>query len=142
MPEGERTAPAAPAHRLKPWLSGATIVLAAGLLLGLLYKPAGSVRLANGTFAHDCCGTVQLRDGRMIINGKDSVRFALGRDAHGPYILPQAYVGAFEDKGYEVDGTRPATKLRLDRVPDPATLVLTEGRATYILRRQPRRSPK
>jgi hypothetical protein len=113
---------------------------AALLLLGLfLLRSAPATGAENGAFAADCCGTLRLEDGRMLLNGKQSVRYAVGRDSAGPYILPATYVGAFEDEGFEVDGTRPTVKLRLDRLPGPQAIVLYHGTKPLTFRREAER---
>jgi hypothetical protein len=96
-------------------------------LLFLVFRPGAPAGLENGTFANDCCGELVLRDGAMLLNAKATVRYAVGRDARGPYILPRTYVGAFEDKGFEVDGSQAVKKLRLDRLPHPKRIILYEG---------------
>lgn len=124
----------------RPW----PILLAcAGLLLAvllILLWPHGT-RLPpgreNGLFENDCCGTLELRDGSMILNGRQKLRYQLGRDGSGPYVLPKTYVGAFEDKGIEIDGTRPVTRLRLDRLPRPERILLYEGPKPFAFERKP-----
>jgi hypothetical protein len=87
-------------------------------------------------FANDCCGTVRLDGGSLALNDSQRVRYALGHDAAGAYLLPAYYVGAVEDQGFEIDGTRPALKLRLDRMPHPNRLVLYAGRISYVFSRK------
>ena len=59
------------------------------------------------------------------------VRAALKADQAGPYVLPAAYVGTWEDRGFEVDGTRKAVKLRLDAIPQPTRIDLPAARGWY-----------
>jgi hypothetical protein len=99
-------------------------------------QPAPPADVANGLFAHDCCGTLSLRDGRMTLNDAKAVRYEVARDQSGPYVMPETYVGPFEHKGFEIDGTRQPTKLRLDRLPRPDTIVLIEGRNRFVLKRK------
>jgi hypothetical protein len=107
------------------------------ILLGLLmHKPAQAGDVVDGIFAHDCCGTLALQSGRMVINNKQAIAYTIARDETGPYITPVTYVGPWEDRGFEVDGTRPAVKMRLDRLPKPTSLVLVAGRSTYIFKRE------
>jgi hypothetical protein len=116
---------------------------AALLLLGVfLFRPAPATGAENGAFAADCCGTLRLEDGRMLLNGRQSVRYAVGRDSAGPYILPATYVGAFEDEGFEVDGTRPTVKLRLDRLPGPTAIILYRGSKKLRFEREPEPKPR
>jgi hypothetical protein len=121
----------------RPWLVVLGAAGAALLLLGVfLLRPAPATGAENGAFAADCCGTLRLEDGRMLLNGRQSVRYAVGRDSTGPYILPATYVGAFEDEGFEVDGTRPTVKLRLDRLPAPTAIILYHGTKPLAFKRE------
>ena len=89
----------------------------------------------NGTFANDCCGTIELSDGKMLLNDKQIVRYTVAKDAKGPYILPYTYVGVVPDEGFDMDGTRSTIKLRLDRLPWPTKIVLYEGLRPYVFTR-------
>ena len=117
---------------------GASAGLAAAALLLLWILGDGGLRAdsADGSYAHDCCGTFQLDDGLMIIGDKHKVRYALGWDEAGPYILPDTYVGPWEERGIESDGGRPPLKLRLDRLPRPERIAITDGRRTWVFRRK------
>jgi hypothetical protein len=106
------------------------------LLLVLLSRGVASSGVENGLFANDCCGTLELSDGGMRLNDKQTVRYSVGRDAAGPYVLPGTYVGAVEDRGLEVDGTRPTRKLRLDRLPAPNSILLYDGTRPFLFKRQ------
>ena len=90
----------------------------------------------EGVFENDCCGTVAVARGRLTLNDSQSIRYDVGRDAHGPYLLPRSYVGAMEDQGFEVDGTQPARKLRLDRLPGPQAIELPMGTRAFVFRRK------
>ncbi len=111
------------------------------LAIATLRDPANTDG-ANGTFANDCCGTVKLSDGEMLLNDGQTVRYSVAKDASGPYLLPKIYVGAVPDKGLEMDGTRSVVKLRLDRLPDPTSITIYEGASSYVLTRQPPRPPR
>ena len=116
--------------------AGAGIV--ALLLLLLVFPPKPVVKAGeNGTFANDCCGTIKLADGKMLLNDSQSVRYTVARDAKGPYVLPDTYVGVVLYEGLEVDGTRSLKKLRLDRLPGPTRITLYEGLKPYVFPRQP-----
>ncbi len=93
--------------------AGAVLLIA---FLVFLRKPVVDAG-ANGLFANDCCGTVKLADGEMLLNDKQSIAYIVARDADGPYILPRFDVGVVSDQGLDVDGTRSVRKLRLDRLP-------------------------
>src|SRR3954447_16302899 len=89
----------------------------------------------DGTFANDCCGTIKLSGGKMLLNDQRTVRYAVASDAKGPYILPDTYVGVVLDEGFAVDGSTSAVKLRLDRLPGPNRIVLYEGLRPYVFTR-------
>ena len=118
--------------RWKWGAAGTAAILAA---LALTHLPARKAGHENGVFENNCCGTLELRDGMMILNGKPSIRYNVGQDIRGPYILPRAYVGSFEQIGFEIDGARPATRLRLDRLPRPSRILLYGGSKPYIFAR-------
>src|SRR4051812_27558715 len=127
----------------KRWIVAPPVGLVAlARLPARLPWPRGTDGAENGVFANDCCGTVRLEGGSLALNDSQRVRYTLGRDAAGPYVLPDYYVGAVEDQGFEVDGTRPALKLRLDRMPHPNQLVLYAGRISYVFSRKPTPPPR
>ena len=118
----------------------AAAVLTASIFL--LRAPGLPADAANGSYVHDCCGTFQLADGQMLISEKHKVRYAMGRDEAGPYILPATYVGPWEELGIETDGGRAPLKLRLDTLPRPNRIVLTDGRKSYVFTRKRFRLPR
>jgi hypothetical protein len=121
-------------HR-RAMLVVACAALAAGVAF-LLLRPAAPTGLENGRFEGDCCGTMELRDGEMLLNGRERVGYSVGRDAQGPYLLPRTYyVGGLDARGFEVDGSRPALKLRLDRLPRPRTILLPADGPDFLLKR-------
>jgi hypothetical protein len=124
-------------------LGGAAALAALGVGGFVLLRPAPASAGEEGVFENDCCGIVRLASGRLALNGAESVGYDVGRDSHGPYVLPHTYVGALEDQGFEVDGTQPARKLRLDRLPAPRTLVLPYGTRLFVFQRKglPARQP-
>jgi hypothetical protein len=127
---------------MKRWMIGAVPAGAVAiLLLFSLSRPDVRAGPESGAFANDCCGTIELRDGAMRLNDKQVVAYTLGSDAGGPYILPGTYVGALKDIGFEVDGTRPATRLRLDKLPAPGSILLYEGIKAYRFDLDRRRAP-
>ncbi len=116
----------------------AAVVVGGGFVL---LRPAPASGLENGRFEADCCGTLELRDGEMVLNDRQSVRYDVGRDSEGPYLLPRTYyVGGLDARGFEVDGTRPALKLRLDRMPGPQTIVLPAAGPDFLMKRKPARA--
>lgn len=123
---------------MKLWTMGLAIAAAlATLLFVFLHEHSVADGRENGVFANDCCGTLVLRNGKMVLNGKQIVRYSVGQDARGPYILPATYVGAFEDIGLEVDGTQLPARLRLDRLPRPTTILLYNGARPALFKRRP-----
>jgi hypothetical protein len=119
------------------WKAGASGLATVGLaLLILVPRPGPRIGGENGRFSNDCCGTVELRDGGMLLNDKQAISYQVGRDARGPYILPRAYVGGFEQIGFEIDGTRQPAKLRLDRLPNPTRILLYDGSKPSIFERK------
>jgi hypothetical protein len=118
------------------WMLAGAGAVAGLLLLLFLWAPAAASG-EEGVFANDCCGTLELKQGRLVLNGKPSVAYDLGRDSAGPYVRPRTYVGAFEDRGFEIDGTRPSLRLRLDRLPAPQHILLFEGSRRYLFKRSP-----
>ncbi len=120
------------------WSVGGVAALAAAAAAAFLLMPGPTPPSAGeeGNFENDCCGTVTLAKGRLSVNGSHSVRYELGRDAAGPYLLPRTYVGAYEDVGFEVDGTQTAQKLRLDRLPAPQAIQLPMGTRAFVFRKK------
>ncbi len=117
-------------------LSGSGVLAAAAVAAFLLMRGPPPSSGEEGTFENDCCGTVTLAQGRLSLNGSQTIRYDVGRDAHGPYLLPRTYVGALEDQGFEVDGTQPARKLRLDRLPGPQAIQLPMGTRAFVFRKK------
>jgi hypothetical protein len=129
----------------KRWIiavAAALLVAAAGFAAWFLLAHRGTNGAENGVFAADCCGTVRLESGSLALNEAQNVGYTIGRDAGGAYLLPAYYVGVVEDQGFEVDGTRPALKLRLDRMPHPQRIALTTGHITYVFSRKPPPPPR
>lgn len=93
----------------------------------------------DGVFANDCCGTIKLADGTMLLNDMQDVRYTVEKDGKGPYLLPDRFVGVMRYQGFEVDGTRSTIKLRLDRLPHPTSIELYEGVGVtpYVFVRRP-----
>ena len=119
------------------WITAGIVAAGTALLLAfliVLHEPAVKAG-ENGTFANDCCGTVLLSDGKMLLNDQRTVSYVVARDADGPYILPHVDVGVVADQGLDVDGTRSVRKLRLDRLPAPTRITLHEGLTPYVFKR-------
>jgi hypothetical protein len=116
-------------------VAAGTVLLIA--LLVFLRKPVVDAGEA-GLFANDCCGTVKLADGEMLLNDQQTVSYSVARDADGPYILPRFDIGIVADQGLDVDGTRSVRKLRLDRLPSPTTITIFEGSPYVFTRSTPR----
>ena len=114
---------------MQRWIiMGVALAGTAALLCFLILPHQPAVKAGeDGTFANDCCGTIKLADGKMLLNDSQNVRYTVETDAKGPYILPETFVGIVRDQGFEVDGTRSTRKLRLDRLPQPTRIELYEG---------------
>ena len=105
------------------WIAAGAAALVIAVLTGIAAQRwTAAPEITGGTFANDCCGTLTLEGGRMILGEHQSVEFAVREDEAGMYLLPEAYVGAWEDRGFEIDGTRKPVKLRLDRLPEPSRI--------------------
>lgn len=128
---------------IRLWIIAGTV--AAGLVASLvLLSPSSQPAVKageNGTFANDCCGTIALADGKMLLNDSRSVRYTVARDAQGPYVLPKSYVGIVPYEGFEVDGTRSTVKLRLDRLPGPTSIEVYWGPQPFVFTRERPRAP-
>lgn len=111
--------------------------LAIGLALFLSREPHLSSDAADGKYAHDCCGTIELRGGQMTANGHHWTGYVVEADAAGPYVLPDRFVGTTE-RGIELDGARPPIKLRLDTLPHPNRMVVPHLTGSVRFDRQAR----
>jgi hypothetical protein len=115
--------------------AAATVILLTSFVLLGRGLPASA---ANGSYDNDCCGKIVLRDGTMLLgdNEERSVSYVVQRDAKGPFVLPHFYVGTWEARGFQIDGGRPALRLRLDRIPSPNAIQLHDGSSSFVFRRQ------
>jgi hypothetical protein len=109
-------------------------IAASLFFLTLPHQPAVKAG-EDGTFANDCCGTIKLADGKMLLNDQQVVRYTVARDGAGPYLLPHTYVGVVPYEGFDVDGTRSILKLRFDRLPAPNRIELYDGSTPYSFTR-------
>jgi hypothetical protein len=123
-------------NRLAIWICGGGALAAAAAAAFLLMRGPTSSSGEEGTFRNDCCGTVTVAQGRLSVNGSQAVRYHVGRDAHGPYLLPRTYVGVVEDQGFEIDGSQATRKLRLDRLPGPQAIQLPMGTRAFVFRKK------
>ena len=117
-------------------IGGAALAGAAALALFFLPGRGLAADAADGTYQHDCCGVLELRGGELIVGKAKPVDYVVERDEAGYYILPETYVGTWEDRGFEIDGSRPPLKLRLDTFPAPRTVTLPALRGTHTLQRK------
>ena len=123
-------------NRLAILSGGAAALAAAAVAAFLLMRGPPPSSGEEGTFENDCCGTVTVAEGRLSVNGSHAIRYDVGRDARGPYLLPSTYVGVVEDQGFEVDGSQAALKLRLDRLPGPQAIQLSMGTRLFVFRKK------
>jgi hypothetical protein len=79
-------------RRIIPAIVAVSAALVAALVIILpgAFVQAGEI----GTFINEYHSTITLADGQMLLNDQQHVRYAVGTDADGAYILPQVYVGA------------------------------------------------
>jgi hypothetical protein len=123
-------------NRIAIGSGGVAALAAAAVAAFLLMRGPPPSSGEEGTFENDCCGTVTLAQGRLSVNGSQTVRYDVGRDARGPYLLPRTYVGVVEDQGFEIDGSQAAVKLRLDRLPGPEEIQLPMGMRAFVFRKK------
>ena len=123
-------------NRLAIWSGGGGALAAAAVAAFLLMRGPTSSSGEEGTFQNDCCGTVTVAQGRLSVNGSQAIRYDVGRDAQGPYLLPRTYVGVVEDQGFEIDGSQATRKLRLDRLPGPQAIQLEMGTRAFVFRKK------
>ena len=118
--------------------AAAVMVGAASVAFLLLSQRSAPAAAADGTYSHDCCGDLLIRDGRLILQDAKPVNFEVERDRTGQYLVPSIYVGTWEDRGFEIDGTRAPLKLRLNTGARLATIELPAMRGSRIFtRREP-----
>ncbi len=130
-------------HRSTVVIATSLMALLLALVFLVAHRHGSSVQAGeNGTFANDCCGTVELSAGRMLLNGRQTIRYGVARDQRGPFVLPRFYVGVVPYEGLDVDGTRSVARLRLDRLPVPTRITLYEGLKPYVFTRQAQRIRK
>ena len=120
---------------VRPAAIGGTALALSLFLFALLYDPGIPANVADGSYENDCCGTLLLRDGRLFFETGVSVDYIVAEDQAGPYVLPDVYIGPWEERGFEIDGTRSATKVRLDAIPNPTSLVVVAYGQSYVFKR-------
>ena len=103
---------------------GAWVVFALSLFTTGFSEPRLPIAIANGSFANSCCGTISLRDGRMIV-ANQQVDYVIESDKLGPYVLPSFYVGA-SAHGFDVRREHFPLKLRIDNDSHPAEIGLLD----------------
>jgi hypothetical protein len=110
----------------------------AGSFLLFIRQPEMPASAANGSYWNDCCGMIVLRDGRMALGETKPLDYVVQQDELGHYVLPETFVGTWEDRGFEIDGTRAPLKLRLDTAPNPSRIQLIHPRGSLTFsRREP-----
>ena len=99
-------------------------------------EPNLDVACVNGTFSSPCCGTFVLKDGQFLVNNFKSVRYQVGQDKGGLYVLPAAYVGIRNGRDLTVDHYQYPLKLRLDNVDRPTSVELIGDSYGYVFTRR------
>ena len=112
--------------------AGAVALVLTGLVMVL--KNAGAAWVGEWQLRKRLLWELGLHDGEMVLNDKAAIPYTVGRDTDGAYILPRTYVGSFQEIGFEIDGSRPAIKLRLDRISNPTNLLVQGGSKTTCSR--------
>ena len=124
---------------IRGWVSVSIIlaVFAAWLHIAFVGEERLPLGIADGSYANDCCGTIQLQNGRLFTKQGHEVGYVVERDKGGAYVLPAAFVGIQDGKEVQVDSGYPLT-LRLDAAPNPTTIELNDtGRGMgYVFKRQ------
>lgn len=100
------------------------VVLCAWADIVLTGEPRLQVGIANGSFANSCCGTVVFHDGIMRVANR-RIGYVIEQDKAGPYVLPEAYVGA-SVTGFVIKPNAYALKLRLDDPDHPHQIELLD----------------
>ncbi|HWI85314.1 MAG TPA: hypothetical protein VNT42_03175 [Sphingomonas sp.] len=119
---------------LSRWIGifGTAMVVIAGIYIALAGEPKLPIGIANGTYANRCCGTISLRNGVMTLSGGQGVRYVVGKDKGGAYVFPEAFVGVWQGRGFQVEADRRyPLKLRLNDADNPTEIVLTDVHSSY-----------
>jgi len=74
------------------------VVFSVWAYIALTGEPRLQVGIANGRYSNGCCGTMVLKNGLMTV-ANQRVGYVVEQDKEGPYVLPNAYVGA-SDYGF------------------------------------------
>ena len=109
------------------WSAALAALSATAIALFYYYESGLPSHSADGFYSNDCCGTIELRGGHLLVNGIELVSYSVQRDDQGPYILPRAFVGA-ESGGVVLDGGRRVMKLRLNVLPNPNRIAIPSPR--------------
>ena len=114
-----------------------TVVLAIWAYIALTGEPRLPINIANGSYSNRCCGTVIFANGVMTV-ADQQVRYVVEEDKVGPYVLPEAYVGASNGEVIVRSGSS-ALKLRLDDSAHPQQVELVDdapGGNAYLFMRE------
>ena len=102
------------------------VVLSLSAYIGLTGEPRLALSIANGSYANRCCGRVVLTNGIMAV-ANQRIGYVVEQDKEGPYVLPNAYVGA-SDTGLVIRPNGFPLKLRLDDQSYPRSVDLLDDR--------------
>ncbi|WP_139809924.1 hypothetical protein [Sphingomonas azotifigens] len=124
----------------RAWIALAAILVlvAVALVFWARRTPSLPYDAADGDYASDCCGAITLRGGSLYANDARLADYVVLRDARGPYLLPDRYVGTL-NTGIETAGNRPPRPLRLDTLPRPSRILFPDPEGASLFRRSPAR---
>ena len=101
----------------------AIVSLSAMAYIALSGMPRLPIATANGVYASTCCGSFELKDGRMTASHQ-YMQYVIETDKVGAYILPDKYVGISLENRVEFERGSGPLLLRLDDKQNPQRIVL------------------
>ncbi|MGN7999498.1 hypothetical protein [Sphingomonas sp. 22176] len=111
------------------------VLIAAAAFLWTHRVPSLPYDSADGDYASDCCGAITLRDGSLYADDTRLAGYVILRDARGPYLLPDRFIGTL-NTGIETAGNRPPRPLRLDTLPRPNRILFPDADGASLFRRR------
>jgi hypothetical protein len=119
------------------WISPLVLILGLGSMTYVLLVPPPRLpsKIANGRYSNPCCGTIELRDGRMEVNHQ-FVSYVIETDKVGAYVLTEGYVGMSTANKIEIDHRRYPLKIGLNSPSKPTELQVSGDRTVRFTRVQ------